>query len=55
MATYVIEHGFKRSQFGYGSAVATILFLISFVVAIVYQRFVLRRDTEGAMTRIVGG
>jgi raffinose/stachyose/melibiose transport system permease protein len=54
MATYVIDHGFKRSQFGYGSAVAMILFLICFVVALVYQRFVLRRDTEGAMTRIAG-
>jgi raffinose/stachyose/melibiose transport system permease protein len=31
-----------------------ILFLICFVVALVYQRFVLRRDTEGAMTRIAG-
>jgi raffinose/stachyose/melibiose transport system permease protein len=54
MATYVIDHGFKRSQFGYGSAVAMILFFISFVVALLYQRFVLRRDTEGAMTRIAG-
>ena len=34
-------------QFGYGSAVAVILFVISFVVALVYQRFVLRRDTAG--------
>ncbi len=54
MAVYVIEHGFRRSQFGYGSAVAMVLFVISFFVALVYQRFVLRRDTEGAMTRIAG-
>jgi raffinose/stachyose/melibiose transport system permease protein len=54
MAVYLIDHGFKRSQFGYGSAVAMILFFISFVVALVYQRFVLRRDTEGAMTRMAG-
>ncbi len=55
MATYIIDHGFKRSQFGYGNAVAMILFIISFVVALLYQRFVLRRDTEGAMTRTAGG
>ncbi len=54
MATYIIDFGFRRSQFGYGNAVAMILFIISFVVALLYQRFVLRRDTEGAMTRIVG-
>jgi hypothetical protein len=31
-----------------------ILFFLSFAVALVYQRFVLRRDTEGAMTRMAG-
>jgi raffinose/stachyose/melibiose transport system permease protein len=54
MATYIIERGFERSQFGYGSAVAVILFIIAFAFALLYQRFVLRRDTEGAMTRMVG-
>ena len=54
MVTYIIQRGFQRSQFGYGSAVAVILFTISFAFALVYQRFVLRRDTEGAMTRMVG-
>lgn len=54
MAVYMVDHGFNRSQFGYGSAVAVILFLISFVVALAYQRFVLRRDTEGALTRMAG-
>ena len=54
MATYMINFGFTRSQYGYGSAVAVILFFISFAIAIVYQRFVLRRDTEGALTRRVG-
>ena len=50
MATYMVNYGFTRSQFGYGSAVAVILFIISFVIAIVYQRFVLSRDTQGALT-----
>lgn len=54
MATYLIDHGFRRYEFGYGSAVAVILFMICFAFALIYQRFVLRRDTEGALTRIVG-
>ena len=49
MATYLIDHGFKRYEFGYGSAVAVVLFIICFAFALVYQRFALRRDTEGAM------
>ncbi len=54
MATYMINFGFQRSQFGFGSAVAVILFVISFVIALVYQRFVLRRDTAGALTGRAG-
>ncbi len=54
MATYLIDHGFKRYEFGFGSAVAVILFVICFVFALVYQRFALRRDTQGALTRMVG-
>jgi raffinose/stachyose/melibiose transport system permease protein len=54
MATYLIDHGFKRYEFGFGSAVAVILFMICFVFALLYQRFALRRDTEGALTRMVG-
>jgi raffinose/stachyose/melibiose transport system permease protein len=50
MVTYMTDHGFHRFQFGYGSAIAAILFLISFVFSLAYQRFVLRRDTEGALT-----
>jgi raffinose/stachyose/melibiose transport system permease protein len=51
MSTYLIDHGFKRYEFGYGSAVAVILFAICFVFALLYQRFALRRDTDGALTR----
>jgi raffinose/stachyose/melibiose transport system permease protein len=53
MATYMFSNGFVRYQFGYGCAVAVVLFTISFVCALVYQRFVLRRDTTGARTGIV--
>ena len=54
MATYLIDRGFRRYQFGYGNAAAVILFAISLVFAIAYQRYVLRRDIDGALTRIVG-
>jgi raffinose/stachyose/melibiose transport system permease protein len=54
MASYLIDHGFKRYEFGYGSAVAVVLFVICFVFALVYQRFALRRDTDGALTRLAG-
>jgi raffinose/stachyose/melibiose transport system permease protein len=54
MATYMFNNGFVRYEFGYGSAVAVILFIISFALALLYQRFVLRRDTRGALTRMAG-
>lgn len=50
MATYMVKYGFLRNQFGYGGAVAVVLFLISLVIALLYQRFVLRRDLAGAIT-----
>jgi len=50
MATYMVDRGFDRHRLGYGSAVAVIVFVLSFVVALGYQRFVLRRDAEGALT-----
>jgi raffinose/stachyose/melibiose transport system permease protein len=50
MASYLIDRGFRRYEFGYGSAVAIILFIFCFVFALVYQRFALRRDTQGALT-----
>jgi raffinose/stachyose/melibiose transport system permease protein len=54
MATYLIYRGFQSYEFGYGSAVAVIMFAICFVFALAYQRFVLRRDTRGALTSAVG-
>jgi len=53
MVTYMIFFGFHSLEFGYGSAAAVILFIISFVFAFLYQRFALRRDTAGALTRAV--
>jgi raffinose/stachyose/melibiose transport system permease protein len=54
MATYMFLDGFRSLEFGYGTAIAVIMFAFCFVFAIVYQRFALRRDTEGALTRAVG-
>ena len=50
MATYMYQNGHLAGSYGFGNAVAVMLFLISLVVALTYQRFVLRRDTEGAVT-----
>jgi raffinose/stachyose/melibiose transport system permease protein len=50
MATYMIDWGIRRNQLGYGSATAVILFVMAFIVALLYQRFVMRRDVEGALT-----
>jgi raffinose/stachyose/melibiose transport system permease protein len=48
MAVYMLQNG--QGAPGYGSSIAVILFVISLVVALGFQRFVLRRDTEGAIT-----
>lgn len=50
MATYMVTNGRNAGNYGYGNAVAVVIFMISLVVALVYQRFVLRRDTAGALT-----
>lgn len=54
MATYMVDWGFRRSQLGYGSAAAVILFLAALIIALAYQRFVMRRDIDGAMTSAGG-
>ncbi|WP_258368748.1 carbohydrate ABC transporter permease [Curtobacterium sp. MCBD17_013] len=50
MATYMVGNGRNSGNYGYGNAVAVVIFLISLIVALLYQRFVLRRDTAGALT-----
>jgi raffinose/stachyose/melibiose transport system permease protein len=51
MATYMVQYGFQRSQLGFGSAVAVILFFISLIFALLYQRFVLRRDLQAPLSQ----
>jgi len=50
MATYMVLNGRLAGNYGYGNAVAVVLFLISLTVALIYQRYVLSRDTAGALT-----
>lgn len=50
MATYMVREGRDSGNYGYGSAVALIIFVISLVIALTYQRFVLNRDLDGALT-----
>lgn len=50
MATYMVREGRGAGNYGYGSAVALIIFIISLIVALTYQRFVLSRDLDGALT-----
>jgi raffinose/stachyose/melibiose transport system permease protein len=51
MATYLYEQ-FRKSLFGYASAVSIVIFALSLVVALAYQRFAMRRDLRG--TGLVG-
>ena len=50
MATYMVREGRSAGNYGYGSAVALIIFVISLIIALVYQKFVLNRDLDGAVT-----
>ncbi|ROO61960.1 carbohydrate ABC transporter membrane protein 1 (CUT1 family) [Micromonospora sp. Llam0] len=50
MAVTMFQYGFRRFEVGYASAISIAMFLISLTFAVLYQRFILRRDLEGAMT-----
>ncbi|HEX7491344.1 MAG TPA: sugar ABC transporter permease, partial [Candidatus Limnocylindrales bacterium] len=54
MAVLMFKSGFTNTQMGYGAAQAVILFLFALVLALAYQRFVLRRDIDGAVTAYNG-
>jgi len=47
MSTFLYDR-FRDSRFGFASAVSIVIFGLSLVVALFYQRFALRRDLEGA-------
>lgn len=50
MATYMTREGRLANNYGYGSAVAVIMFIISLIVAFVYQRLVMHNNLKGALT-----
>ncbi|MFG3436168.1 carbohydrate ABC transporter permease [Nonomuraea sp. NPDC047897] len=50
MAVTMMEFGFGRNQVGYASAISVVMFALSLVFALFYQRFVMRRDLAGATT-----
>ena len=48
MATYMVANGRNAASYGYGNAVAVVMFIISLAIALLYQRFLLQRDTQNA-------
>jgi raffinose/stachyose/melibiose transport system permease protein len=54
MATYMIDQGTQSYRIGYATSIAVILFGLCFVVSLLYQFLVLRRDVAGASSRMAG-
>ncbi len=50
MATYMYTYGFQRFQLGYGAAISLVIFGICFLFSLAYQRMIMRRDFDGAVT-----
>ncbi|WP_327109314.1 carbohydrate ABC transporter permease [Nonomuraea glycinis] len=50
LAVTMFDVGFGRAQVGYASAISVVMFGLSLIFALGYQRFVMRRDLEGATT-----
>ena len=44
IATYLYKYGIQRNLLGYGSAVAVVLFAITLVFSLGYQRIIMRQD-----------
>ena len=54
MATYMVDKGINSYRIGYATTVATILFGVCFVISMLYQIFVLRRDNLTGTARMAG-
>ncbi|WP_084102543.1 carbohydrate ABC transporter permease [Demequina sp. NBRC 110051] len=52
IATYMMQIGFFRSDWGFGSAIAVIMFMLSFAVALFYMLVVLRRDNTDRVKKV---
>lgn len=51
MATFLINEGTKRQNYGIAGAASVILFAVALIMALAYQHFILRRDTQPGSTR----
>jgi raffinose/stachyose/melibiose transport system permease protein len=49
MASYMYRFGIKSFSLGYGSAIAVIIFLVSLVFSVGYQRTIMRQDYAGTV------
>ena len=50
LAVTMFNFGFRRFEVGYASAISMVMFMLSLIFALFYQRFIMRRDIQGAMT-----
>ncbi|MFE5292014.1 carbohydrate ABC transporter permease [Isoptericola sp. NPDC056618] len=46
MATFLVNEGTKRQNFGIAGAASVVLFVIALVLALAYQKFILSRDSK---------
>ena len=53
MVTYLYKFGLQRLALGYGSAVATVLFVLCLTFSLLYQRTLMREDVAGGVSRAV--
>lgn len=51
MATFLIQQGTERSNYGIATAASVILFIVALVMALLYQRFVMGRDNTVTVVR----
>jgi raffinose/stachyose/melibiose transport system permease protein len=51
---YIVHKGLQETSMGYGAALSVLLGLVGFAISLAYQRFVFRRDVEGAVTSYAG-
>lgn len=55
LATYLYKFGIQLFNLGYGSAIALVLFTITLIFSVIYQRFVMRRDYSNNLGQAKGG
>lgn len=54
MAITMFQVGFRQFEVGYASAISIAMFFLSLIFGLLYQRYVIRRDVEGAVTAMGG-